>query len=69
MEYTKDMILQVRYGEINQAKNSKMKGWISRALDKIGRHKFITTAILSAVVFIGIDMVLVMNFVHILNMI
>ena len=69
MEYTKDMILQVRYGEAAHNLGSKKKGWTSRALEKVRNHKWITTAILSAIVFISIDMVLVSNFVHILNIV
>ena len=69
MEYTKDMILQVHYGEVAHSLGSKKKGWTSRALEKVRKHKLITTAILSGIVFISIDMVLVSNFVHILNVV
>ena len=69
MEYTKDMILHVCYGEASHSSGSKKKKWTSRVLEKIKRRKWITTAILSAIVFISIDMVLVSNFVHILNMV
>lgn len=69
MEYTKDMILQVRYGEINRAaKNKKMK-WTSRFLEGIQNHKIITAAVVSAVGFISIDVMLIITFIHILSLV
>lgn len=69
MEYTKDMILQVRYGEVNRTFKNKKEKRTSKFLKGIQKHKLITTAVVSAIVFISIDMVLVSNFVRILSVV
>lgn len=66
MEYTKDMILGVRYNEVNRA--TKNKG-TSRVLQAIRDHKIITATVLSAVVFISIDVVLITNFFRVLSLV
>ena len=67
MEYTKDMILQVRYGEINRTLKNKKEKRTSKFLEGIQKHKLMTTAVISAIIFISIDMILVSNFVRILS--
>ena len=69
MEYTKDVILGVRYGEINRTIKSKKEKRTSKFLQGIQKHKLITTAVVSAIVFISIDMILVSNFVRILSIV
>ncbi len=66
MEYTKDMIFQVHYDEVNNVL-TRGKKRTSSFVQLIKRHKFITTAVLSAIVFISIDVVLVTNFFRILT--
>lgn len=67
MEYTKDMIFGIRYDEVhNTLKTEKMK-WTSRFAKLIKKHKIITMAIFSAIIFIGIDIVLLTNFFNILT--
>lgn len=66
MEYTKDMILGVRYNEVNRATKNKGK---SRVLQAIRDHKIITATVLSAVVFISIDVVLITNFFRVLSLV
>lgn len=65
MEYTKDMILGVRY---EKDYDERKKSWTSSVANTIKNHKFITTAVVSAVIFISIDVVLITNFFRILNM-
>ena len=69
MEYTKDMILQVRYGEVNRTFKSKKEKRTSRFLKGIQKHKLMTTAVISAIVFISIDVMLITNFMHILSLV
>lgn len=69
MEYTKDMILQVRYGEINRTLKNKKEKRTSKFLEGIQKHKLITTVVISAVIFISIDAILITNFVHILSLV
>lgn len=68
MEYTKDMILQVHYGEINRTLKNKKEKRTSKFLEEIQKHKLITTAVIAAIVFISIDVILVSNFVRILSL-
>lgn len=58
MEYTKDLILNVNYQEIKRHKS------IKRA---ILRHKIAIIFLASAILFISIDMMLIMNFIKILG--
>ena len=69
MEYTKDMILQVRYGEINRTLKNKKEKRTSKFLRGIQKHKLITMTVASAAIFISIDMILVANFVRILSIV
>lgn len=68
MEYTKDVILGVRYGEINRTLKNKKEKRTSKLLEGIQKHKILTAAVVSAIVFISIDMILVSNFVRILTL-
>jgi hypothetical protein len=67
MEYTKDMILTVRYGEVHNTLENVKNGRTSKILKAIKAHKIVTTTVLSAVVFISIDVILITNFFRILS--
>ena len=69
MEYTKDMILQVRYGEVNRTLKHKKQKRTSRLLETLQKHRMITATVISAILFISIDMVLITNFIHILSLV
>lgn len=69
MEYTKDMILQVRYGEINRTLKNKKEKRTSKFLEGIQKHKLMITAVISAIIFISIDVMLITNFMHILSLV
>ena len=69
MEYTKDMILQVRYGEKRSTIKNKKEKRTSRLWEGIQKHKVLTATIISMLAFISIDIVLVSNFVRILSLI
>lgn len=69
MEYTKDMILGGHYGEVHKVVKSKGTSWKYRLLKIIKTHKIATTAVISAIVFISIDIVLISNFVQILSLV
>lgn len=65
MEYTKDIIFKVHYGDV--PKKSTEGKWTSRFLQGVKRHKLIITTVFSAIVFICIDIVLITNFFRILT--
>lgn len=64
MEYTKDMILNVCYDEVQYCKEPRKR--TSRFWRAIKKHKIMSITVFSAFVFIGIDMVLLANFFTIL---
>ncbi len=67
MEYTKDLILNVRYDEANNTVKFKVKNRTSHFLESIKRHKILMTSILFMIILIAADSILVMNFIHILE--
>lgn len=69
MEYTKDMILGVRYSDVHGVVKNRATKWTSRVLQAIRNHKIITATVLSAVVFISIDVVLITNFFRVLSLV
>lgn len=69
MEYTKDVILGRHYGEVHKVVRSKGTSWKYRLLKIVKAHKIATTAVVSAVVFVSIDVVLITNFIHILSLV
>lgn len=68
MEYTQDLILHVRYDEVNNTLNVGKKKWTRRIREKIKKHKFITTSILIAITLGIIDGILIINFIKIFEM-
>lgn len=69
MEYTKDMVLGKHYKEVRKVIKTKGTSWKSRALKVIKAHKIATTAVISAIIFISIDIVLITNFIQILSLV
>lgn len=69
MEYTKDMILGVHYDEVHKVVKPKRTSYKERILKKVKSHKIATTAVISAIIFISIDVVLITNFIHILSLV
>ncbi len=66
MEYTKDMILIVHYGEVNCKVNNLKKRWTSKVIQRLKKHKLAVSTIALVSVFISIDVILIMNFFNIL---
>lgn len=66
MEYTKDVILHVNYG---QAEKSRGKVWnlFYRISSAMGKHKIMTAVVSMTLMLIIIDMMLVASFVQVLN--
>lgn len=69
MEYTKDMILGGHYGEVHKVVRRKRTSWSDKILKAIKAHKIATTAVVSAVIFVSIDVVLISNFIQILSLV
>ncbi len=65
MEYTKDITLGVHY---EKGYNEKKKSWTSNIIYAVKKHKFIMATLISAIIFISIDVILITNFFKILNL-
>lgn len=67
MEYTKDLILNIRYDESSNTLNLRSSKWTSRFIQKIKEHKLALTACAIFLTFVVMDVMLVTNFMHILT--
>lgn len=64
MEYTKDMILNVKYG---QDVEKHRLGIFKKVLNAISKHRFITVVISMTLMLILLDVMLITSFVNILS--
>lgn len=66
MEYTKDVILQVNYG---QGVKNKNKVWsiINKFGENVAKHKMITTIVSITLMLMILDFMLVSSFVQVLS--
>lgn len=67
MEYTKDLILNIRYDESSNTLRLKAPKWTSKLIKKIKKHKLAVTACAIFLTFVVMDVMLVTNFMHILQ--
>lgn len=67
MEYAKDEVFQVRYNtNLNRLQIGQEK-WINRLLRVMKRHKLITTTLIAFITFSIINIIMVYNFMKILQ--
>lgn len=67
MEYTKDLILNIRYDESSNTLRLKAPKWTSTLIKKIKKHKLAVTTLAIFLTFVFMDVMLVTNFMHILQ--
>lgn len=66
MEYTKDLILNIRYDESSNTLHLKASKWTSKLAEKIRKHRLVVTTLAIFLIFVVMDVMLVTNFMHIL---
>lgn len=67
MEYAKDEIFQIRYNtNLNRLQIGHEK-WTSRLLKTMKRHKLITTTIIAFMMFSTVNLIMIYNFMKILQ--
>lgn len=66
MEYTKDMILHVNYGQESSGRKNRWK-IIDKVVDVIKRHKFISTVVSITFMLMILDFMLIASFVQVLS--
>ena len=64
MEYTKDITLGVKEGQVRK-KTKKEKN--NKLLEKLNQHRFVFTVSLAILSFIILDLVLITNFITLLT--
>ena len=64
MEYTKDIIFTVSYGQ--EVKKSRFR-FLERISRIIGRHKMITTIVSITLMLMILDCILIGSFINVLN--
>lgn len=67
MEYAKDEIFQIRYNTTLDRLEMKPKRWTSRIKNKMKQHKLLTATLMAFVLFSIINVVMIYNFVNILQ--
>lgn len=69
MECAKDIVLELKDGQVGKNAKQKKKGVIHTIADKATRHKVITTILLATVGFMLLDVLLISSFVSVLAII
>lgn len=67
MEYAKDEVFQVKYSTSLNRIKMKDETWISRLVSSIKKHKLITTIMLAFLMFATINLIMIGNFIKILQ--
>lgn len=67
MEYAKDEVFQVKYSTgLNRIKR-KDETWTSRLVSGIKKHKLLTTIMLALLMFATINLIMISNFIKLLQ--
>ena len=67
MEYAKDEIFKIRYNTKLNRLQMKKENWTSKIYEKIKAHKFITTIIITFLIFSTINIIMINSFMKILE--
>ena len=67
MEYAKDEIFQVRYNTNLNRMQIGQERWTNRLLKAIKKHKLITTTVIAFIMFSIINIIMIYNFIIILQ--
>ncbi len=68
MEYTKDMILNISYGDDTQIVKLKKDKTYKRIFKAINENKFITITLLLTFFLVLLDLIFIVNFINIASM-
>ena len=67
MECAKDIILEIKNGrDVSKEKKEKIGFW-GKIINKVARHKVMTTILLATVGFMVLDVLLISSFVNVLT--
>lgn len=68
MECAKDIILELKDGQVGKHVNQEKKGVIHIIVSKIIKHKVVTTILVATIGFMVLDVLLISSFVNVLSM-
>ena len=66
MEYTKDIVLNINYGQAG-GKHKQKSNFFSRIFKVVSKNKIFTTILSIAIILIALDCMLISSFVQVLN--
>lgn len=67
MEYTNDVIFNVKYNEQDDRGYFKKDKWTTRLLSKVKQNKILSILISLSIIFIIADCIMIINFINILK--
>lgn len=67
MEYAKDEVFRVKYSTGLNRLKGKDETWTSRLASSIKKHKWITTIMIALLMFATINLIMIGNFIKILQ--
>ena len=67
MEYTKDVIFNVKYADTVERVEFGKKKWTDKIGQVVRQHKFISIILTMTTLLIGIDAVLMINFIQLFS--
>lgn len=66
MEYAKDIILELKKGQVLKSERNIKQGKTQKILNKMLEHKIITTIVTLTIAFIICDIMLISSFINVL---
>lgn len=67
MEYAKDEIFSIKYNSSIDRLQFKKQKWTSKIIEKINRHRIISSAIILFILLASMNFILIYNFMNILQ--
>ena len=67
MEFAKDEIFQINYNKRKDRVEIKHKNWTSKIKEKMKQNKLLSTAIIAFVLFSLMNIIMIYNFLNILQ--
>lgn len=67
MEYAKDEVFQIKCNTKLNRLDIKEEGWINRLYKKMRKHKLLTMSIVAFIMFATINIIMICNFMKVLQ--
>lgn len=67
MEYAKDEIFKIRYNTKLERLQTENKNWTCKFLNKLKKHKLMTTILITLIMFSTANIIMIYNFMQILQ--